>query len=77
MSDKRSNQEEIDKTNEQESKLVVPDVNEMSKDVTPLNLDVAFEKYSDEEKREILALADSIDLTKIDNIMQYRSDSIS
>ncbi len=77
MSDKRSNQEEIDKTNEQESKLIVPDVNEMSKDVKPLNLDVAFEKYSDEEKREILALADSIDLTKIDNIMQYRSDSIS
>lgn len=77
MSDKRSNQEEIDKTNEQENKLVVPDLDKMDKDVTQLNLDVAFEKYSDEEKSEILALADSIDLTKIDNIMQYRSDSIS
>lgn len=40
-------------------------------DVVPLNYQKALASYSQEEQREILALADSIDVTRTDNVMNY------
>ena len=45
----------------------------VKEDIVPLNYELAFKSYSQEEQQEIIALADSIDVTKIDNVMQYGS----
>lgn len=42
-----------------------------SKDVVPLNCETALDSFSEAERQEVLALADSIDVKKIDNAMNY------
>lgn len=42
-------------------------------DVVPLNCQAAFASFTEAEKQEILSLADSIDVTKIENVMAYGS----
>lgn len=39
--------------------------------VVPLNYQKAFASFSEAEKQEVMALSNSIDLTKIDNVMNY------
>ena len=39
--------------------------------IVPLNCEAALAKYSEEERKEILKLADSIDVREIDKVMQY------
>ena len=39
--------------------------------VVPLNYQKAFASFSEAEKQEVMALSDSIDLTKTDNVMNY------
>lgn len=43
-------------------------------DVVPLNYENALKCYTQEEQEEIIALSDSIDVRKIDNVMQYGSE---
>lgn len=45
-------------------------------EVIPLNYQKALAAYSEEEQREILALADSIDVTKSDNVMSYGANAM-
>ena len=40
-------------------------------DILPLNYQKALASYSEEEQKEIMALSDSIDVTQLDNVMNY------
>lgn len=40
-------------------------------DVVPLNYQAAFNSLTDKEQKEVMDLANSIDVTKIDNVMNY------
>lgn len=44
--------------------------------VVPINYQTALATYPEEEQREIMALADSIDVTKLDNVMHYGSTAL-
>ena len=47
-------------------------IHEVAKtEVLPLNYQKAFASFSEAEKQEVMALSDSIDLTKTDNVMNY------
>lgn len=43
----------------------------VSGEVAPLNHEAALASYSEDEKREIIALADSIDVTQLEKVMNY------
>lgn len=45
-------------------------------DVAPINYQKALASYSEEERQEILALADSIDVTRSENVMGYGATAI-
>lgn len=45
-------------------------------EVIPINYQKALASYSEEERQEILALADSIDVTRSDNVMSYGAIAI-
>ena len=45
-----------------------------SADVLPINIEAAFNSLEPAEQQEITALADSIDVTKFDNVMSYGSE---
>lgn len=45
-------------------------------DVVPLNCQAALDSFSDVERQEILALADSIDVKRIENVMNYGSAAL-
>lgn len=45
-------------------------------DVAPINYQKALASYSEEERQEILALADSIDVTRSENVMGYGAIAI-
>lgn len=45
-----------------------------STDVLPINIEAAFNSLEPTEQQEITALADSIDVTKFDNVMSYGSE---
>lgn len=53
------------------------DVVPMQTEVVPLNYQKALASYSEEERKEILALADSIDVTRSDNVMNYGAVAIN
>lgn len=46
-------------------------------EVIPINYQKALASYSEEERQEILALADSIDVTRSDNVMNYGAIAIN
>lgn len=79
MSKKGSNSNQTPnlEANLKEGALTVPEIVEKEgSDIEELNYPVAFEKYSDDEKAEILALSEAIDLKKLDNIMDYGSAAL-
>lgn len=45
-------------------------------EVVPLNYQKALASYTEEERQEIMALADSIDVTRSDNVMSYGANAI-
>lgn len=45
-------------------------------DVLPLNYDQALASYTEAERQEIVALADSIDVRKVENVMSYGSTAL-
>lgn len=47
-----------------------------TQDVKPLNCEAAFSSFSEAEKQEIMALADAIDVTKVENVMNYGSEAL-
>ena len=47
-----------------------------AQDVKPLNCELALANFTEAEKQEIMALADAIDVTKIENVMNYGSDAL-
>lgn len=46
------------------------------KDVVPLNCEAAFKSFSEEERKEILALADKIDVREAEKVMSYGSTAL-
>jgi len=44
--------------------------------VIPINYQTALARYTEEEQKEIIALADSIDVTKLDNVMHYGAPAL-
>lgn len=63
----------MDMQNETRTEAIGIDVSvpEVANEVIPLNCQTALASYSDAEQREIIALAGSIDVTKIENVMNY------
>lgn len=57
---------------------IVPQVKvpSLAKDVLPLNTKAAMQAYEHKEQQEIIALANSIDVRKIDNVMAYGSEPL-
>lgn len=51
-------------------------VPKVAADIVPLNCQQALASYTEEERQEILALADSIDVKKTDNVMSYGSTAL-
>ena len=47
-----------------------------AQDVKPLNCEAALARFTAEEKQEIMALADAIDVRKIENVMNYGSAAL-
>ena len=43
-------------------------------DVVPLNIDKALASYTEAERKEIMDLANQIDVRKVDNLMNYASN---
>ena len=58
----------VERTDAIDLGVVVP---EKADEVIPLNYQTALASYTEEEQKEILALADSIDVRKIENVMSY------
>ena len=58
----------VERTDAIDLDVVVP---EKADEVIPLNYQTALASYTEEEQREILALADSIDVRRIENVMSY------
>lgn len=63
-----TNQQVVNQTEAIGVRVAVP---QMPKDVVPLNHQTAMAAFSEQEQKEILALADAIDVTKIENVMNY------
>lgn len=57
---------------------IAPKVNmpSMAKEVRPLNSKAAMQAYEPEEQQAIIALANSIDVRKIDNVMAYGAEPL-
>lgn len=65
------------KTKAKEDAINLPEVKESDKvskaNIESLNPEKALEHYPEAEKNEIINLANSIDVTKIENVMDYGS----
>ena len=46
-------------------------------DVVPLNVQQALSAYTEAERQEVMALADSIDVRKLENVMNYASEHLT
>ena len=54
-------------------KQIIRNIPVTEQDVKPLNYEAALSHFSDEEKQEIIRLAEEIDVHKIENVMNYGS----
>ncbi len=57
---------------------ITPEGEKMSNvNVVPINSKKALESYTEEERREVLDLAQNIDVRKIENVMVYGSNILT
>ncbi len=59
-----------------EEVAITPDVPATVSDVLPINLQAALARLPENERDEVIALSKTIDVTKIENVMQYGSEPL-